>query len=57
MGCGPYFLTDWEQGNKHVFTKNPTTGWLTCSNYDTVKLITKRQNAVVACFEVASWMN
>ncbi len=52
MGCGPYFLTDWEQGNKHIFTKNPDHWLADLFNYDTVEVyIIKEQNAAVQMFE------
>ena len=52
MGCGPYFLTDWEQGNKHVYTKNPDHWLADLFNFDTVEVyIIKEQNAAVQMFE------
>ena len=52
MGCGPYFLTDWAQGNKYIFTKNPDHWLADRFNYDVVELyIVSEQNAAVQMFE------
>ena len=52
MGCGPYFLTDWEQGNKHVFTKNPDHWLADLYHFDEVHVnIVKDMNTRVQMFE------
>ena len=55
MGCGPYFMTDWAQGNKYIFTKNPDHWLADRYNYDVVELyIVGEQNAAVQMFEAGN---
>lgn len=55
MGCGPYFLTDWAQGNKYIFTKNPDHWLADYFNYDVVEMyIVEEQNAAVQMFEAGN---
>ena len=52
MGCGPYFLDSWEQGNKHIYKKNPDHWLADLFHYDVVEVyIIEEQNAAVQMFE------
>lgn len=52
MGCGPYYLDTWEQGNKHIYKKNPDHWLADLFNYDVVEVyIIAEQNAAVQMFE------
>ena len=52
MGCGPYFLDSWEQGNKHIYKKNPDHYLADLFHYDVVEVyIINEQNAAVQMFE------
>ena len=52
MGCGPYFFTEWEQGNKHVYKKNPDHWLADLFNYDVVEYyIIEEENAAQQMFE------
>ena len=52
MGCGPYFLDTWEQGNKHIYKKNPDHWLADLFHYDVVEVyIIEEDNAAVQMFE------
>ena len=52
MGCGPYYLDTWEQGNKHIYKKNPDHWLADLYNYDVVEVyIIEEDNAAVQMFE------
>lgn len=52
MGCGPYYFSEWEPGNKQVFKKNPDHWLADLFNYDVVEYyVIEENNAAMQMFE------